>query len=470
MEALSLLRAYTMGGKHIKNDGEYFVFGHRRVPKDTPTAWKSQVGGEYYTVKQLMLLLEHINDPMGTYIAACTRHKEKWVASIEKMDVLNYLQGNTDSAAQIDKNAAPAAAERSNKRSLADHQQGMTETEMREAKKAHAQRLDNRGGGGTRAGLLSGSQDPLLAARVENSGIDGISQDKLLELRAKRLSHKRNTIVSVGDESADTSVDPKFLDADKAIVAEIRSKEISFANRNSILRKEGKSFKFALEFYNQVRRKEKDQARESVDASYGKRKTREARQSSSSSRGASSSSGSAAGRAGGGPAEGELAGVTPVIIVPNVLSSLVTLHNVKDLLEDGRFVTPTEKKEKGERKPSEVVIERTNSQGKLMKYRFIDNATRLHPKEWKACVCVLVQGAAWQFKGWQWEQPVSLFQNVLGVHLKFDDVRVNEKVAQWNVRVLEVHKHKRHMDTGAFLEFWRLLDEFMLLNKPEMMA
>ena len=67
---------------------------------------------------------------------------------------------------------------------------------MREAKKAHAQRLDNRGGGGTRAGLLSGSQDPLLAARVENSGIDGISQDKLLELRAKRLSHKRNTIVS----------------------------------------------------------------------------------------------------------------------------------------------------------------------------------------------------------------------------------------------------------------------------------
>ena len=35
-------------------------------------------------------------------------------------------------------------------------------------------------------------------------------------------------------------------------VWQIRSKEISFANRNSILRKEGKSFKFALEFYNQV--------------------------------------------------------------------------------------------------------------------------------------------------------------------------------------------------------------------------
>ncbi|CAN0083688.1 unnamed protein product [Scytosiphon promiscuus] len=129
-----------------------------------------------------------------------------------------------------------------------------------------------------------------------------------------------------------------------------------------------------------------------------------------------------------------------------------------------------EKKSKSERKPSEIVIERVNSQGKKMKFRIIDNATRLHPKEWKACVCVLVQGAAWQFKGWEWDQPVTLFQNVLGVHMKFDDVRVNDKVAQWNVRVLEINKHKRHLDKGALLEFWRLLDDFMLLNKPEMMA
>lgn len=68
---------------------------------------------------------------------------------------------------------------------------------MREAKKAHAQRLESRGVGGSRAGLLSGP-DPVMGnrARGEGSGIGGISQDKLLELRAKRLSHKRNTIVS----------------------------------------------------------------------------------------------------------------------------------------------------------------------------------------------------------------------------------------------------------------------------------
>ncbi len=37
-------------------------------------------------------------------------------------------------------------------------------------------------------------------------------------------------------------------------------------------------------------------------------------------------------------------------------------------------------KTKSERKPSEVIIERVNSQGKKMKFRIIDNATRLHPK------------------------------------------------------------------------------------------
>ena len=38
---------------------------------------------------------------MGTYIAACTRKDVKWVASIEKADVLAYLRGQTDSAVQV---------------------------------------------------------------------------------------------------------------------------------------------------------------------------------------------------------------------------------------------------------------------------------------------------------------------------------------------------------------------------------
>ncbi|CAN0079702.1 unnamed protein product, partial [Ectocarpus fasciculatus] len=219
--------------------------------------------------------------------------------------------------------------------------------------------------------------------------------------------------VRVGDDAADNAVDPKFLGADKMIVAKILANEMSISDRNSVLRKEGKSFRFALEYYNQVRRKEKDQARENVDG-YGKRKTRadrEARQSGSGRGGTNSAAGGRGGSGGGAGGAGDLAGATPVIIVPTVLSSLVTLYNATDFLQDGNFIPTMDKKNRSERKPSEIMIERVNSQGKKMKFRVIDNATRLHPKEWKACVCVLVQGAAWQFKGWEWDQPVTLFQN-----------------------------------------------------------
>lgn len=57
---------------------------------------------QYYSLKQLVTLLEHADAPMVTYIAACTRKDVKWVASIEKADVLAYLRGQTDDAAQVD--------------------------------------------------------------------------------------------------------------------------------------------------------------------------------------------------------------------------------------------------------------------------------------------------------------------------------------------------------------------------------
>ncbi|CAN0223375.1 unnamed protein product, partial [Phaeothamnion confervicola] len=33
----------------------------------------------------------------------------------------------------------------------------------------------------------------------------------------------------------------------------------------------------------------------------------------------------------------------------------------------------------------------------------------------------------------------------------------------------QVNKHKRHLDMGASKEFWRLLDEFMLVHKSYLM-
>ncbi|CAM9941932.1 unnamed protein product, partial [Choristocarpus tenellus] len=114
---------------------------------------------------------------------------------------------------------------------------------------------------------------------------------------------------------------------------------------------------------------------------------------------------------------------------------------------ESRYVPPAEKKAAiGGKRPTEMVIQRTLPSGRKMTYRVIDSTSRMRSKDWAACVCVLVQGQAWQFKGWQWAVPVTLFQHVLGVHMKFDDVKVDEKVANWNVRVLEVRFLKQNLD------------------------
>lgn len=51
-----------------------------------------------------------------------------------------------------------------------------------------------------------------------------------------------------------------------------------------------------------------------------------------------------------------------------------------EFVANGSFIPTMDKKGKSDRKPSEIIIERVNSQGKKMKFRVIDNATRLHPK------------------------------------------------------------------------------------------
>jgi parafibromin len=94
----------------------------------------------------------------------------------------------------------------------------------------------------------------------------------------------------------------------------------------------------------------------------------------------------------------------------------------------------------------QVKLERQLPDGSTTTYIVLDNPSRLSRTEWARVVCVIVQGAAWQFKGWEWEQPVLLFQHVLGVHIKYDDVPMDTRVAGWNVRVLEVNKDKRHLD------------------------
>ncbi|KAK2540392.1 hypothetical protein Q9233_001264 [Columba guinea] len=111
---------------------------------------------------------------------------------------------------------------------------------------------------------------------------------------------------------------------------------------------------------------------------------------------------------------------TPIIIIPAATTSLITMLNAKDLLQD-------------------------------LKDRV---------------VAVFVQGPAWQFKGWPWllpdGSPVDIFAKIKAFHLKYDEVRLDPNVQKWDVTVLELSYHKRHLDRPVFLRFWETLDRLTL--------
>lgn len=102
----------------------------------------------------------------------------------------------------------------------------------------------------------------------------------------------------------------------------------------------------------------------------------------------------------------------PIIIVPAAPTAMMSMFNVKDFLQESRFVPTTDAKTAaGGVKASTITLEKQNDQGKPISYQVIDNPSRLSIEEWGRVAAVFVHGPAWQFKGWKWENPVELFQN-----------------------------------------------------------
>ncbi|XDV26994.1 hypothetical protein PO909_030596 [Leuciscus waleckii] len=144
--------------------------------------------------------------------------------------------------------------------------------------------------------------------------------------------------------------------------------------------------------------------------------------------------------------------------------------NAKDLLQDLKFLTSEDKKKQGIQRDNEVLLQRRKDQVQpggatlsvTVPYRVIDQPLKLAPQDWDRVVAVFVQGPAWQFKGWPWllpdGSPVDIFAKIRAFHLKYDEARTDPNVQKWDVTVLELSHHKRHLDRPVFLRFWETLD------------
>ena len=94
-------------------------------------------------------------------------------------------------------------------------------------------------------------------------------------------------------------------------------------------------------------------------------------------------------------------------------------------------------------------------------------------------IAVFAQGALWQFKGWKYSDPVTLFTHTKGYYLHYEDAlsmttstnpsfsfpmsdSTSKLASTWNVTPLSVHPTKRHLDVESLLLFWAELDKWIL--------
>ncbi|GAA5902403.1 Cdc73p [Sporobolomyces salmoneus] len=184
--------------------------------------------------------------------------------------------------------------------------------------------------------------------------------------------------------------------------------------------------------------------------------------------------------------------LNPIIMISPSSTALITMHNVKDFLQDSRFVPSDQAKllatqgmSSGYLAEDVVQVNHARATGgagggkgavetRMARYFVVDSVDALEKlagqgkgqEAWDRVVCVMTTGQEWQFKSYKWQEPKQLFHNVKGVYPQWSTDPLNPKIKAWNVSELRIDPHKRHIDKSVVADFWRGLEQWIGDNKP----
>ena len=155
----------------------------------------------------------------------------------------------------------------------------------------------------------------------------------------------------------------------------------------------------------------------------------------------------------------------PIIIIPAGLQSSISLFNANDFLINKKYIETTPLSSK----PLSVTITRQSSNHNTpLQYMITDSVDNFTSSDWDRVVAVFASGHEWQFKNWKVTKPVDVFDKWIGFCLLFNDEIVKECVKGWNVKVLSIHRNKRHLDGQIVFDFWNYLDDYISTRRPDM--
>ncbi|KAF8893270.1 RNA polymerase II-associated protein [Mucidula mucida] len=169
----------------------------------------------------------------------------------------------------------------------------------------------------------------------------------------------------------------------------------------------------------------------------------------------------------------------PIIMVSSSPTALITMHNVKRFLQEAVFETSQEARDKGNTEKL-VTVDRKlthidpggkerSTQARYIVVDSHESLNRFGPDAWERVVCVMTTGQAWQFKPYRWSEPRILFHHVKGIYFSWSSDPPNAKIKDWNVSELKIDQNRRHVDKAVVASFWKVLDTWMMANKPGLM-
>lgn len=528
-DVLSILRQYNIQKKEIVVKGDEVIFGEFfSWPKNVKTnyvIWGTGKKGqprEYYTLDSILFLLNNVHLSHPVYVQRAAAENIPVVRRPDRKDLLGYLNGEASTSASIDRSAPlEIGLQRSTQVKRA------ADEVLAEAKKPRIEdeecvRLDKE----RLAARLEGHKEGIVQTEQIRSLSEAMSVEKIAAIKAKIMAKRRSTIKTDLDGDITALKQRSFVDAEVDVTRDIVSRERVWRTRTTILQSTGKNFsKDIFAILQSIKDREEGRAPEQrpapntapvdptlltkqpIPAAYnrynqerfkGKEETEGFKIDTmgtyhgmtlkSVTEGASAHKTQAPAAQpvprpvsqARPPPNQKKGSRTPIIIIPAATTSLITMLNARDLLQDLKFVPSDEKKKQGCQRGSETLIQRRKDQMQpggtaisvTVPYKVVDQPLKLMPQDWDRVVAVFVQGPAWQFKGWPWllpnGSPVDIFAKIKAFHLKYDEVHLDPNVQKWDVTVLELSYYKRHLDRPVFLRFWETLDRYMVKHKSHL--
>uniref|UniRef100_A0A669EW32 Parafibromin n=2 Tax=Oreochromis TaxID=8139 RepID=A0A669EW32_ORENI len=445
-DVLSVLRQYNIQKKEIVAKGDEVIFGEFSWPKNVKTnyiIWGTGKEGqpkEYYTLDSILFLLNNVHLPHPSYVRRAATENIPVVRRPDRKGLLSYLNGESSTSTSIDRSAPIEIGLQRATQVKRAADEASSEAKKPRVEDEECVRLDKE----RLAARLEGHKEGIVQIEQIRSLSEAMSVEKIAAIKAKIMAKKRSTIKTDLDDDI-TLKQRSFVDAEVDVTRDIVSRERVWRTRTTILQSTGKEGASA--------RKAQTPALQPVP-----RPVSQARPPPNQKKGSR----------------------TPIIIIPAATTSLVTMLNAKDLLQDLKFITSEEKKKQGIPRDNEVLLQRRKDQiqpggttlSVTVPYRVIDQPLKLAPQDWDRVVAVFVQGPAWQFKGWPWllpdGSPVDIFAKIRAFHLKYDEATTDPNVQKWDVTVLELSRHRRHLDRPVFLRFWETLDRYMVKHKSHL--